>query len=97
MFYGCNKLTTIGALKDLGKAYTTSLGANDYYSGISFNSAPLTIQSAIKVLNGLYDIASAGVQPQQIVLNYNTMNQLKSSSEGQEAIANAQAKGWSVK
>ena len=96
-FNVCNELTTLGGLKDLGKAYLTTRSANytSYKLDLS-RSTKLTYDSLMNVINNLYDIASIGVQPQQLVLGSTNLAKLEATEEGQQAILNAQNKGWSV-
>ena len=91
MYYGCSNLTTIGGLINLGKAYSTSLGANDYYSGIYLSNDKLTHDSLMNVINNLYDIASKGVKTQKLTLGSTNLAKLT-----KEEIAIATNKGWSV-
>lgn len=89
-------LTDLGGFKDLGKAYLTTQSAN--YSNYTLNlssCAKLTEQSLINVLNNLYDIASLGVQTQKCTLGSTNLAKLTSEA-GQQALANAQTKGWTV-
>ena len=91
-----NSLVDFGGLENIGKAYSVTSGANDIYYKITFNSSPnITEQSLINVLNGLYDIAAKGCKPQQLLLGSGELSKLK-SEEGQTALSNAQAKGWTI-
>ena len=95
-FNWCSLLTDVGGFIDLGKAYDPTQNENySYYSVELTYTHQLTEQSAINILNGLYDIASLGVKPQRVQFRYEVINRM-TSPEGQQAIANAQAKGWTV-
>ena len=88
----CSSLTTLGGFTNLGQAYSTTQGANYYNYTLNLSFSPnLTHDSLINVINGLYDIASAGVQPQQLVLGSANLAKLTS-----EEIAIATNKGWTV-
>ena len=91
-----NSLVDFGGLENIGKAYSVTSGTNDVYYTITFNSSPkITEQSLINVLNGLYDIATKGCKPQKLLLGSTELSKL-TSEEGQQALSNAQAKGWTV-
>ena len=94
--YDCKSLTDFGGLENLGQAYSTSYSANygNYKLDLSSCTA-LTEQSLINVLNNLYDIKTKGCKPQQVVLGSTNLAKL-TSTEGQSALSNAQAKGWTV-
>ena len=95
-FSNCSSLTTLGGLLNLGQAYDTSKSANysNYKLDLS-NSKKLTEQSLINVLTNLYDIATKGCKTQQVILGSTNLAKL-TSEEGQQALSNAQAKGWTV-
>lgn len=91
-----NSLVDFGGLENIGKAYLTTVPQNYVYYTITFDSSPkITEQSLINVLNGLYDIATKGCKPQKVVLGSNNLAKL-TSEEGQQALSNSQAKGWSI-
>lgn len=94
--YECRSLTDFGGLENLGQAYSTTTSANysSYKLELSQNRG-LTEQSLINVLNNLYDIKTKGCNPQQVVLGSYNLSKL-TSEEGQQALSNAQAKGWTV-
>ena len=97
MFQGCRKLTNLGGLENLGQAYSTAKNAN--YSSYTLdlsNSINLTHNSLMNVINNLYDIATAGIKPQKLQLGSTNLEKLNATEEGQQAIASAQAKGWTV-
>lgn len=97
MFYTMTELTELGGFKDFGKGFLTTANTNNYNYKISFTGATkITHDSGLNILNKLYDIASAGVNPQTISLPYQTLQALRGTEEGLEAIANANAKGWTV-
>lgn len=89
-------LTDLGGFENIGKAYLTTQSQNNLYYKIKMSdSTKLTEQSLINVLNGLYDIKTKGCKPQQLILGSNNLAKL-TSEEGQTALSNAQAKGWTV-
>lgn len=89
-------IVDLGGFKDLGKAYLPTESANKSAYTLTLSiCTKLTEQSLINVLNNLYDIASLGVQPQKCVLGSTNLAKL-TSEEGQQALANAQQKGWTV-
>ena len=89
MFNYCSSLTTLGGFTNLGQAYSTTQGANYYYCTLNLSFSPnLTHDSLINVINNLYDIASAGIQPQQLVLGSTNLAKLTT-----EEIAIATEKG----
>ena len=95
-FSVCPSLTTLGGFLNLGQAYKTTASANysSYKLDLS-NSKKLTEQSLINVLTNLYDIATKGCKTQQVILGSTNLAKL-TSEEGQAALSNAQAKGWTV-
>ena len=93
---GCSSLVNFGGFKDIGMAYGKSAAANyGNYQVYLSNCVKLTEQSLINALNGLYDIASKGCKVQKCVLGSTNLAKL-TSEEGQQALANATAKGWTV-
>ena len=92
----CTSLTDFGGLENLGQAYSTTQSANysSYKLDLSTCTA-LTEQSLINVLTNLYDIKTKGCKAQQVVLGNANLPKL-TSEEGQQALSNAQAKGWTV-
>ena len=92
----CTSLTDFGGLENLGQAYDISKSANysSYKLDLSTCTA-LTEQSLINVLTNLYDIATKGCNTQQVVLGSTNLAKL-TSEEGQSALTNATAKGWTV-
>ena len=96
MFIYANALVDFGGLINLGQSYSTTQSANYYHYTLDLSSCTkLTEQSLINVLNNLYDIASKGCKAQQLVLGSRNLAKL-TSEEGQQALSNAQAKGWTV-
>ena len=92
MFTGCSSLTTLGGLTNLGQAYSTTQSANYYKYKLDLSySNNLTHDSLMNVINNLYDIATKGCQPQQLVLGSTNLAKLT-----EEEIAIATNKGWSV-
>ena len=96
VFYKCNSLENFNGLINLGQAYSTSQSANySNYKLVLSNSTKLTEQSIINILNNLYDIATKGCNPQQVILGSDNLAKL-TSEEGQTALTNATAKGWTL-
>lgn len=92
MFYGCSSLTYLYGLTNLGQAYLTSQSANYNYYKLDLSvSTNITHDSLVNVINGLYDIATAGCNTQQLVLGSTNLAKLTA-----EEIAIATNKGWSV-
>ena len=96
MFSYCQNLTDVGGIKDLGKAYLTTLPANYIYYKLGLNySNKLTESSIINILNNLYDIKTKGCKTQQVILGSTNLAKLV-SEEGQQALASSTEKGWSI-
>ncbi len=96
VFEGSYNLTNFGGFENIGKAFLTTEKENNIYYKINMNyGSKLTEQSLINILNGLYDIKTKGCKPQQVVLGGNNLAKL-TSEEGQQALSNAQAKGWTI-
>jgi hypothetical protein len=92
VFQNCSNLINFGGFKNLGMAYLTTQSANYSLYTLTLSSCTkLTHDSLMNVINGLYDIASIGVQTQKIVLG--STNKAKLTAE---EINSATAKGWSV-
>ena len=88
----CSKLETFGGIKNLGMAYDSTKSANSSnYTLTLSNSTKLTHDSLMNVINGLYDIASLGVQTQKLVLDSTNLAKLTA-----DEIAIATNKGWTV-
>lgn len=88
----CSKLTTFGGFANIGKAYPTTLGANNSMGSVGLTSCrQLTHESLINVFNNLYDIASIGVATQKV--NLGSINIDKVTPED---ILIATNKGWTV-
>jgi hypothetical protein len=96
VFDSINNLTDFGGFENIGKAFLTTASENFLYYTINMNfSGKFTEQSLINTLNGLYDIKTKGCKPQKVVLGTNNLAKL-TSEEGQTALSNAQAKGWTI-
>lgn len=92
----CSNLTTLGGFENLGQNYSISQSENYYNYKLDLHySTKLTEQSIINVLTNLYDIATKGVKPQQVILGATNLAKL-TSAEGQQALAQAQQFGWSI-
>lgn len=89
--------TVIGGFPNLGKAYLTTVPANNANYRLNLQTLEtLTEQSAINILNSLYDIKTKGCNTQQVYfINLATDN--FTSTEYAQAVANATAKGWTVR
>ena len=92
-FYGCSQLKNLTFGTDLGKGYLTTKSANysSYTLDLSF-CTQLTHDSLMSVINNLYDIATAGVQPQKLILGATNLAKLDQVTE----ISIATNKGWTV-
>lgn len=96
LLQSCSNLVNLGGFQNLGQAYLTTVNANNAYYKLDLSSSTkLTEQSIINVLNNLYDIATKGVAQQQCVLGATNLAKLTSTA-GQTALSNAQAKGWTI-
>ena len=96
VFNSISNLTDFGGFENIGKAFLTTASENFLYYKIDMNyGSKWTEQSLINVLNGLYDIKTKGCKPQQLILGSNNLAKL-TSEEGQTALSNAQAKGWTI-
>ena len=96
MFYNCSSPETLGGFLNLGQAYKTTTSANYSSYKLDLSSCKkLTEQSLINVLTNLYDIKTKGCKAQQVVIGSTNLAKL-TSEEGQQALSNAQAKGWTV-
>lgn len=96
MFYNCSSPETLGGFLNLGQAYKTTASANYSSYKLDLSSCKkLTEQSLINVLTNLYDIKTKGCKAQQVVIGSTNLAKL-TSEEGQQALSNAQAKGWTV-
>lgn len=92
----CVSLTDFGGLENLGQAYSTTTSANEHTYKLDLSTCTaLTEQSLINVLTNLYDIATKGCKTQQVVLGSTNLAKL-TSEEGQSALAQATAYGWSI-
>lgn len=95
-FVNSSNVVNFGGFKNLGQAYSTSQSANyREYMLVLSGCTKLTEQSLINVLNNLYDIATKGCKSQQVVLGSTNLAKL-TSEEGQTALTNATAKGWTL-
>lgn len=89
-------LEKTAGLKDVGMAYENTQAENYSSYSVNFNyCTKLLEQSLINILNNLYDIKTKGCKPQKVVLGNTNLAKL-TSEEGQTALSNAQAKGWSI-
>ena len=92
----CSSLSNFGGLENLGKGYSTTQNANYSSYKLDLSSCKkLTEQSLINVLTNLYDIKTKGCKAQQVVIGSTNLAKL-TSEEGQQALSNAQTKGWTV-
>ena len=95
-FSDCKLLENFNGIINLGQEYLTTQSANyDYYKLVLTSSTLLTEQSIINILNNLYDIKTKGCNAQQVVLGSTNLAKL-TSEEGQTALTNATAKGWTL-
>lgn len=95
-FGNCKLLENFNGIINLGQGYQTIQSANyDYYKLVLTSSTLLTEQSIINILNNLYDIATKGCNTQTVTLGATNLAKL-TSTEGQQALASAQSKGWTI-
>lgn len=91
-FSQCLSLENFSGILNLGQAYSTSSSANYYAYTLDLSDcSKLTHESLMNVINGLYDIASAGIKPQQLILGTKNLTKL---TDEEKAIA--QNKGWTL-
>lgn len=91
-FLNCIALTTLGGFENLGQAYLTTANANFSNYTLDLHYATLlTHESLMNVINNLYDIGTAGVQTQQLIVGSTNLAKLTA-----EEIAIATSKGWTV-
>lgn len=91
-FVSCNELENFGGLENIGEAYLTTKAELYSYYTIALNySTKLTHESLMNVINNLYDIKTAGVKTQRLILTSTTLAKLTA-----EEIAVATNKGWTV-
>lgn len=91
-FSSCINLQNFGGLKNLGQAYQTTASANNFNYTLDLSGCTnLTHDSLMNVINNLYDIASAGVQPQKLQLGSDNLARI---TDEEKAIATN--KGWSL-
>jgi hypothetical protein len=91
-FDGCYALANFGGLTDLGRSYSTTATENNYSYGLALSQCTrLTHDSLINVINKVYDIKTAGIKAQSLILGSTNITKLTS-----EEIAIATNKGWNV-
>lgn len=91
-FSNCEKLENLGGLENLGQAYSTSDSANKFAYRLDLSSSVnLTHDSLMNIINNLYDIATAGVAQQQLVLGATNLAKLTA-----DEIAVGTSKGWAL-
>ena len=91
-FSNCHSLTTLGGFENLGQAYLTTKNENYAPYRLMLDDSPkLTYESLMNVINNLYDIATAGVKPQQLIIGATNLAKLT-----EEEIKIATDKGWTV-
>ena len=93
LFSWSYNITNLGGFKDLGKGYDATKGENyaNYTLSLGGSYTKLTRESLLNVINNLYDIASAGIPTQKLVIGNGHINMLT-----EEEIAIATNKGWNV-
>ena len=90
-FNSCSSLTNLGGFPNLGANFTYSGSNYSHYTLTLSGSSLLTHDSLMNVINGLYDLATAGKPTQKLVLG--STNKAKLTAD---EIAIATNKGWSV-
>ncbi len=91
IFSHTNNLTNFGGLKNYGKGFSKVSSAYNSYTLNLMSCTKLTHDSLMNVINSLYDIASASVFPQNLVLGTTNIAKLTENE-----IAIATSKGWTV-
>lgn len=98
-----NNLENCGGFLNLGNRYVQKTeNYSNYILGLQA-SYKLSVESAINVLNSLYDlnlsykVATGGtLYRQKVQFHATVLANLQATSEGQQAIADAVAKGWNI-
>lgn len=91
-FNDCTALENLTFGSNLGQSFSTSqLAQSSLYTIDLSRSLSLTHDSLMSVINGIYDIASIGVQTQRLILNATNLAKLTA-----DEIAIATNKGWTV-
>lgn len=94
VFWQCSLLENLYLKENhnYGKAFEKYDSENYYNYTLTFQHINnLTHESLMNIINGLYDIATAGVKPQKLILGTTNLAKLTS-----EEIAIATNKGWTV-
>ena len=92
MFRNCSKLTNLKFMKNVGKSFTSSTSANNSWKSFDFTGSPLlTKESAMSIINNLYDLTLNNAQPQYVKFHKNTRALLTD-----EEIAIATMKNWNI-
>lgn len=92
VFGDCSNLINFGGFINLGQSYKTDQIENSAYYSLDFKvCSNLSYESAMNIINKVYDIASLGVKPQKIAFHANTLALLSDAD-----IAIATEKGWSI-
>lgn len=87
-----NNFKNFGGFKNYGKAFSTEAVENKSSYSLILSSCPnLTHDSLMNVINGLYDIKTAGIPTQRLILGATNLAKL---TEEEKAIATN--KGWSL-
>jgi surface protein len=90
MFGNCNALTNLKFGYNLGQAYSKSSSGSSY--DLYFTESPLTYESAMSVINNVYDCKANGhTQKRTITFKASTYNLLSADD-----IAIATNKGWTI-
>lgn len=91
IFSNTGNLKNFGGLKNYGKGFRKVSSAYGNYTLNLASCTKLTHDSLMNVVNSLYDIASASVFPQNLVLGTTNIAKLT-----EDEIAIATSKGWTV-
>nr|DAK84682.1 MAG TPA: protein of unknown function DUF285 [Caudoviricetes sp.] len=92
MFQNTTKITELGGFENLGQAYLTTSSANYANYTLNLSASPnITHDSLMNVINNLYDIKTAGVKSQQLILGDTNLAKL---SDEEKQIATD--KGWTI-
>lgn len=85
-----SNITTLGGFKDLGKGYPNNAATHSNTRTLDLSSCTsLTHESAMKVINNLFDLATAGKNRQYIKFSTSVKNSLTAEEQ-----AIATNKGW---
>lgn len=92
MFGNCSVLEDLPTFSNIGKGFAPTTAAHNLDYTLNFsNNIKLTHTSLMSIINGLYDLATAGIATQDLVLGATNLAKLS-----QAEIDIATGKGWTV-